>query len=207
MLVFSAIFFTVVYFLSLNPSKLVDRIGKILTPILLVIIAIMATKAILSPGTFAEPIGDYKDIPFFKGFLEGFLTLDAIGALVLSTIVVNAIRQNGIQEKKSIAKYTIICGSIGSILNNCLLLTRLYRSFKRKLRTIRKWWATISYCYVSIFGTSGNILLSIAIIFACLTTAIGVVSAFANYFTTVLTNVSYKSLYYTFVSLVSLFQT
>ena len=109
---FSAIFFTVVYFLSLNPSKLVDHIGKILTPILLVIIAIMATKAILSPGTFAEPIGDYKDIPFFKGFLEGFLTLDAIGALVLSTIVVNAIRQNGIQEKKSIAKYTIICGSI-----------------------------------------------------------------------------------------------
>lgn len=99
MLVFSAIFFTVVYFLSLNPSKLVDHIGKILTPILLVIIAIMATKAILSPGSFTEPIGDYKDIPFFKGFLEGFLTLDAIGALVLSTIVVNAIRQNGIQDK------------------------------------------------------------------------------------------------------------
>ncbi len=45
-----------------------------------------------------------------------------------------------------------------------------------------------------LFGTSGNILLSIAIIFACLTTAIGVVSAFANYFTNVLTNVSYKQL-------------
>src|SRR6476469_4776458 len=41
MLLFSAIFFTVVYFLSLNPSKLVDHIGKILTPILLGIIAIM----------------------------------------------------------------------------------------------------------------------------------------------------------------------
>ncbi|WP_460291951.1 branched-chain amino acid transport system II carrier protein, partial [Bacillus cereus] len=41
---------------------------------------------------------------------------------------------------------------------------------------------------------SGNVLLSIAIIFACLTTAIGVVSAFANYFATVLTNVSYKKL-------------
>ena len=69
---FSAIFFTFVYFLSLNPSKLVDHIGKILTPILLVIIAIMATKAILSPGTFAEPIGDYKDIPFSKDFLKDF---------------------------------------------------------------------------------------------------------------------------------------
>ena len=70
MLIFSAIFFTVVYFLSLNPSKLVDHIGKILTPILLGIIDY--DKAILSPGTFAEPVGDYKEIPFFKGFLEGF---------------------------------------------------------------------------------------------------------------------------------------
>ncbi|MED2515961.1 branched-chain amino acid transport system II carrier protein, partial [Bacillus thuringiensis] len=57
MLVFSAIFFTVVYFLSLNPSKLVDKIGKILKPKLLFIISIMAKKKILSPGTFAEPIG------------------------------------------------------------------------------------------------------------------------------------------------------
>ena len=56
--------------------------------------------------------------------------------------------------------------------------------------------ATVMYHF---FGTSGNVLLSIAIIFACLTTAIGVVSAFANYFATVLTNVSYKSSYYTFV--------
>lgn len=64
--------------------------------------------------------------------------------------------------------------------------------------------ATVMYHF---FGTSGNVLLSIAIIFACLTTAIGVVSAFANYFATVLTNVSYKSSYYTFVFLASLFQT
>ncbi|MGR5914902.1 branched-chain amino acid transport system II carrier protein [Bacillus pacificus] len=78
-----------------------------------------------------------KKFHFSKGFLEGFLTLDAIGALVLSTIVVNAIRQNGIQEKKSIAKiYNHLRKHRCSILNNCLLLTRLYRSFKRKLRAI-----------------------------------------------------------------------
>lgn len=150
MLAFSAIFFTVVYFLSLNPSKLVDHIGKILTPILLVIIAIMATKAILSPGSFTEPIGDYKDIPFFKGFLEGFLTLDAIGALVLSTIVVNAIRQNGIQDKNPLQNIQLFAEALLPFLNNCLFLTRLYRSFKRKLRTIRKRWSAISYDYVSI---------------------------------------------------------
>lgn len=196
MLLFSLIFFTIVYFLSLNPSKLVDHIGKILTPILLGIIAVMATKAILSPaGTPIPPVGDYKEIPFFKGFLEGFLTLDAIGALVLSTIVVNAIRQNGVEEKKSIAKYTILCGSIAAFfLTIVYFLLGYIGASNGNLGQFENGGQLLATIMYQLFGTSGNILLSIAIIFACLTTAIGVVSAFANYFTNVLTNVSYKKL-------------
>ena len=111
---FSAIFFTVVYFLSLNPSKLVDHIGKILTPILLGIIAIMATKAILSPGTFAEPVGDYKEIPFSKDFLKDFnVRCNRCTCIINDCCKCNS--PNGIQEKKSIAKYTIICGSIAAL--------------------------------------------------------------------------------------------
>ncbi|PEI98606.1 branched-chain amino acid transport system II carrier protein BrnQ2 [Bacillus pseudomycoides] len=196
MLLFSFIFFTVVYFLSLNPSKLVDHIGKILTPILLGIIAVMATKVILSPtGLFVPPVGDYKEIPFFKGFLEGFLTLDAIGALVLSTIVVNAIRQNGVKEQASIAKYTIICGSIAAFfLTVVYFLLGYIGASNGNLGQFENGGQLLATVMYQLFGTSGNILLSVAIIFACLTTAIGVVSAFANYFTTVLTNVSYKKL-------------
>lgn len=196
MLLFSFIFFTVVYFLSLNPSKLVDHIGKVLTPILLGIIAIMAIKAILSPtGSFVAPVGDYKEIPFFKGFLEGFLTLDAIGALVLSTIVVNAVRQNGIQEKTAIAKYTIICGMIAALFLTIVYFLLGYIGASHgslgQFENGGQLLATIMY---QLFGTSGNILLSISIICACLTTAIGVVSAFANYFEGILTNVSYQKL-------------
>ena len=147
---FSAIFFTVVYFLSLNPSKLVDHIGKILTPILLVIIAIMATKAILSPGTFAEPIGDYKDIPFSKDFLKDF----NLRCNWRSRTINNCCKCNSSKRYTREEIYRKIYNHLRkyrcSILNNCLFLTRLYRSFKRKLRAIRKRWSTISYCYVSI---------------------------------------------------------
>ncbi|CAG9613178.1 Branched-chain amino acid transport system 2 carrier protein [Bacillus rhizoplanae] len=196
MLLFTGIFFTIVYFLSLNPSKLVDHIGKILTPILLIIIAVMATKAILSPaGSFAAPIGDYKEMPFFKGFLEGFLTLDAIGALVLSTIVVNAIRQNGVNDKKAITKYTIICGSIAALfLTIIYFLLGYIGASNGQLGQFENGGQLLAAVMYHLFGTSGNILLSLAIIFACLTTAIGVVSAFANYFSNILTNVSYKKL-------------
>lgn len=91
MLVFSVIFFIVVYFLLLNLFKLVDYIGKILMLILFVIIVIMVIKVIFLLGMFVEFIGDYKDILFFKGFFEGFLMLDVIGVFVLLIIVVNVI--------------------------------------------------------------------------------------------------------------------
>ncbi|CAM4191431.1 branched-chain amino acid transporter [Bacillus manliponensis] len=192
---FTFLFFTLVYFLSLNPSKLVDHIGKILTPILLGIIAIMATKAIMSPATYMAPVGDYESIPFFKGFLEGFLTLDAIGALVLSVLVVDAIRQNGVTEKKAMAKYTIICGSIAALFLTIVYFLLGYIGASNghlgQFENGGQLLATVMYQF---FGTNGNILLSIAIIAACLTTAIGVVSAFANYFSSILTNVSYKTL-------------
>ena len=200
---FSAIFFTVVYFLSLNPSKLVDHIGKILTPILLGIIAIMATKAILSPGTFAEPVGDYKEIPFFKGFLEGF----NVRCNRCSRTINNRCKCNSSKRYTREEIYRKIYNHLRkhrcSILNNCLLLTRLYQTSNGNLGQFENGGQLLATVMYHFFGTSGNVLLSIAIIFACLTTAIGVVSAFANYFATVLTNVSYKSLYYTFVSLAS----
>lgn len=192
---FTFLFFALTYFLSLNPSKLVDHIGKILTPILLGIIAIMATKAIMSPANFATPVGDYENIPFFKGFLEGFLTLDALGALVLSSIVVNAIRQHGIHEKKAITKYTILCGIIAALFLTIVYFLLGYigaaNGHLGQFENGGQLLATVMYQF---FGASGNILLSIAIIAACLTTAIGVVSAFANYFSSVLTNISYKQL-------------
>ena len=147
---FSAIFFTVVYFLSLNPSKLVDHIGKILTPILLVIIAIMATKAILSPERLQSLSVTIKTSRFSKDFLKDF----NLRCNWRSRTINNCCKCNSSKRYTREEIYRKIYNHLRkyrcSILNNCLFLTRLYRSFKRKLRAIRKRWSTISYCYVSI---------------------------------------------------------
>ncbi|KOS30000.1 branched-chain amino acid transporter [Bacillus anthracis] len=195
LLIFTTIFFTVNFFLSLNPSKLVDRIGKILTPILLAIIAIIVGKAIITPGKFGEPAGDYKEIPFFKGFIEGYLTIDAIAALVFGIIVVNAIRQKGITEKKSIAKITIICGIIAALGLTIVYLSLAYLGASNgNLGKSENGGQILTNVVNHLFGTSGNILLGIAIILACLTTSVGIVSACANYFSTLLPKLSYKKL-------------
>ncbi|MFP3422347.1 branched-chain amino acid transport system II carrier protein, partial [Bacillus sp. SIMBA_161] len=46
---FTIIFFVITVLFALNPTKLVDRIGKILTPILIVVIGFLAVKSFLTP--------------------------------------------------------------------------------------------------------------------------------------------------------------
>ena len=52
----------------------------------------------------SAPIGDYVDNAFFKGFQEGYLTMDTLASLVFGIIVINAIKAKGITDKKSIAR-------------------------------------------------------------------------------------------------------
>ncbi|MGG0753484.1 branched-chain amino acid transport system II carrier protein [Brevibacillus laterosporus] len=193
---FLFIFFVITYLLSLNPTKLVDRIGKILTPVFLVMIGVILAKALISPmGAFAEPTGDYAEIPFFKGFLEGFLTLDAIGALVISVIVVNTIKQYGVTERKAIAKNMIYAGIIASIGLMLVYFALGYIGASSvSLGVASNGGELLTNVMNHLFGASGNLLLGAVIIFACLTTAVGVTAAFGNYFSKMLPGISYKKI-------------
>ena len=84
------------------------RIGKVLTPILLAVIAIIIVKALITPmGEFGAPTEAYS-APLFKGFIDGYLTLDGLAALVFGNVVIHALKEKGITNKNSIAKVTIL---------------------------------------------------------------------------------------------------
>ena len=61
--------------LSLNPSKIIDIVGKFLTPIKLTFIGLLVVVALIRPiGTIQAPSKGYTSQAFFKGFQEGYLT-------------------------------------------------------------------------------------------------------------------------------------
>ena len=85
--VFSLVFFGMTYWLSISPGKLVDRIGKILTPVLLLSIAILVGYAAINPmGMPQAAQGDFATHPLVKGILEGYGTMDALASLVFAII-------------------------------------------------------------------------------------------------------------------------
>lgn len=188
----------------MNPSKLVDRIGNIFTPALLIILAVLVIKSIITPmGELKAPMGAYAEGPFFKGFIEGYLTMDTIAALVFGIIVISSIKGMGVTNKHSLMKICITAGLITAAGLAAVYLSLAYigASSMEAIGQFDNGGAVLSAASQYLFGASGALILGLAITVACLTTSVGLVSACAQYFHKLLPKVPYK----TIVIILSLF--
>lgn len=184
MLLFTFAFFAITYLLSLNPNKIVDIVGKILTPVLLMAIAVIGAGVLLNPlGPMTEPVGDYSTIPFFKGLIEGYLALDGIAALVFALIVIENVQAAGVKSKAGIIKYSLLAGIFASIGLALVYGVLAYiGATSGSLGQFANGGQLLAVVTSHLYGGIGNVVLGIAVIFACLTTAIGLTTSFGDYF-------------------------
>lgn len=182
---FIGVFFVITYILAVNPGKILNIIGKIITPALLLIILVIISKAIITPiGSFSAPLEDYATNPFFRGFIEGYQTLDAIGALVIALVIISSIKQLGVTHSKDIVTITIKSGIIASIALGLVYFALGYLgatcgSLPGELKDGSD---LLVVAMIHLFGKPGLIILGIMVTLACLTTSVGLGSSFAEYF-------------------------
>lgn len=182
---FTTIFFILVYTVSRNPSKMVDRIGQYLTPILLIaIVALSVGGFLLLDNQPASPTEKYTAAPFFTGFVEGYLTMDAIAALAFGIIVVNAFKERGITTQKELIKSTLKAGIVTGIG-----LVAVYGSIGwigAKMAAQGNYTNggdILSSAADLMFGSLGALLLGVTVALACFTTSVGLVVACGQFFT------------------------
>lgn len=180
-IVFSIIFFIIVLLFSLNPSSIIDNIGKILTPILFVTLLIIIIKGIVSP--VGQMGVNQLDGPFGSGFREGYQTMDALAATIFGAIIVSSIKAKGYTETKEITNLTIKAGMVaiiglGSIYGGLAYLGATASHFPMDLSRTQ----LIMGITDEILGMTGQVLLGIAVGLACLTTAIGLTASTGNFF-------------------------
>lgn len=97
---FSAVFFGLVLFFSLRPGNITLWIGKIINPLFLFFLGILIVSALLHPGAPVSstlPDASYQSGALFHALSEGYGTMDAIAGLAFGIVVVNIIRQMGVQ--------------------------------------------------------------------------------------------------------------
>ncbi|NLY44403.1 MAG: branched-chain amino acid transport system II carrier protein, partial [Tissierella sp.] len=197
--VFSLLFFIAVLWFSLKPSNILTYVGKVLNPLFLFFLSILIIASIIKPmGDISQfsATGAYQDNSFFQGFIEGYNTMDALASLAFGIIVINVIRDLGIEDPKTIALSTvksgilsmslmaIIYGFLAIMGTQSLGITDISSNGGQAL-------AIISTHY---FGKGGALLLAATITVACLKTAVGLITACSETFSNIFKNtLSYKA--------------
>ena len=180
-LLFTLVFFSVAYWLSLSPTKLVDRMGKVLTPTLLTLIFVIVIGAFFKPlGSYGEATGAYVNSPFVTGFLEGYLTMDTIAALNFGIVIALAI--------------TIKAGFIagGLLMLIYAALAHLGATSGGRFGETANGAVTLTNVTTYLFGKPGAVLLAVIFTLACLTTSVGLISSCSQYFASLSDKISYK---------------
>ncbi|MEG2338602.1 MAG: branched-chain amino acid transport system II carrier protein, partial [Clostridium sp.] len=165
MLIATLIYFIISGYLALSQSKMVSIIGKIITPLLIVTIAMIVIRAAISPlDLVSAPSDAYADNPYFKGFVEGFLTMDALGALVVANILVTTLNGFNITSKRDIVKYSSYAAIIASILLSIIYAGLSYvGAIYSKSFEFTNGGDLLASATYSLFGNSGSYLLAIVI--------------------------------------------
>lgn len=184
---FSLLFFFTAWWFARKPSKLLDYIGKFLNPLFLLLLGILLLMAFIKPmGTInsASVQTAYDSNAFFKGFVEGYNTLDALASLAFGIIIVTTIRHRGITRPATIAIDTIKSGAISIVLMGVIysLLSYMGTMSLGTFALSQNGGIALAQIAQHYLGTFGSIVLSLIVIIACLKTAIGLISAFSETF-------------------------
>lgn len=194
---FTIIFFAISLWFSLNPAKIVDRVGKLLAPGIVALLAILLIMVIVNPmGNAQAPLESYQSNAFVTGFLEGYNTMDALASLVFGIIVINAIKALGVSSRKEIVSATFKTGFVAIILLGLIYVGIAYLGSVgvEEFGLLDTGGLILSSAANYYLGTFGTILLGLVIILACLTTNIGLMTACAEYFQRLMPRFSYKTL-------------
>ncbi|MDP4704041.1 MAG: branched-chain amino acid transport system II carrier protein, partial [Polaribacter sp.] len=177
----STIYFGLVFIFVINRSKIIDVLGKFLTPIIVIILLIIIILAIISsPKTNLLPT--IKN-PFADGILEGYQTFDAIAGVVVGAVMIVSLNFGNLhtfdEKKQVISKSGLIAGVgllliYGGLIFSGFLFSATFPENATRIDIL----TSLS---LQTLGGFGRIFLSVLVALACFTTAVGVVTGTADY--------------------------
>ena len=182
--VFSILFFALILFLCIRQSAVVDIVGAVLTPLLLIGLAVIIVKGI------AAPLGEISLTPnadnvVLGGIKAGYQTMDALAALPFGIIIIRSAASKGYTS--SVRKFKLVSGSavlagvllLGVYMGLCYLGATVSAQYGLEIGRAELVMAIVE----ALMGKVGMVIFGAVVGLACVTTAIGLTSSAAAYFT------------------------
>ncbi len=198
LLIYSAIFFLLVYHFSVRDSRITTLIGKILNPLFLLMLLIIFLLAFSHPLGQAQSAGAttaYAHHAFTNGFLQGYNTMDGLASLAFGITVISAIKALGPKNQRDVSLATAKSGLLGiagiALIYLCLIW--LGATSLQRFRIADNGGTTLAQIAHYYLGTAGDAILATLATITCMTSAMGLVVAFSQDFHRRFPRISYKT--------------
>lgn len=183
-IIFGLLYFGITLLLSISKAKIVDIIGKILTPFLILSLTILIVVGTINAPKELSDNGYGFGEAFAFGFSQGYLTLDVLAGVIFSGLIISSIVREGYHSESEKKQVTILSGVIAA---GCLVFIYgglLYLGATSSLPSSEgiKYIDILKHIAYNVLGDNGGIVISVAVAFACLTSAIAIVSAMGEIF-------------------------
>ena len=186
---FSLVFFAVVLYFSLKPGGIMTWIGKWLNPVFLVFLAVLVIAALAKPINSISAVAPAESYAasgsaFFRGFLEGYNTLDALAGLAFGIVVIDVVRKNGISQPERVAVNTAKAGIFSCLFMGLiyLFITLICAQSAPVCAGADNGGTVLGTIANHYFRSAGSVLMTLIVTFACLKTAIGLVTSCSKAF-------------------------
>jgi LIVCS family branched-chain amino acid:cation transporter len=191
-ILFSLVFSIFLYAFTYKRARIIEILGKYLTPVLLFALAIIIVKGVFFSDETLDESPFTGSQAFVFGLLEGYNTMDLFASIVFSNVALANISRffPGIENnrKKFLVTY-LKTSAIGigllAVVYGGMCFASGFHSQALATTSPDKLFSTLAF---HLLGPYSGIIVCVAVSFACLTTAIAVSLVFTEFMTQVLTH-------------------
>ena len=192
-LAYCVLFFTLAALVSRRPEKLSSRLGRILAPLLVLLIVVLTSGTVMFPsaGAQSSTMQSFQARAFSQGFVDGYQTMDAIAGLVFGTILALNVEKAGCEHRQTRRECMIASIAGGVLILVVYLALAIVGCASRNIIDSPTNGAQIlSAVSSALFPTTGRFLIAAIFILACFNTCVGLLSSCGQYFSTIVPKVS-----------------
>jgi LIVCS family branched-chain amino acid:cation transporter len=181
---FSALSCVIIYLFTYKKSRTLELLGKFLTPLLIIALCAIVTVGFITEGTPSINSMAKADL-FLHGLKEGYNTMDLLAAFFFSSTVLSFLKSRFSSNDSNPSNPIHI--SLQASLIGAVLLSLTYIGFSMIAAihgndvSVTSKDELLSAMILKIVGPSANLLVSITVGLACLTTAIALISVFSDF--------------------------
>ncbi len=179
----TAVFFFIAFLLSVRQSRVVDLVGKFMAPVMFAALLVLIGKGIVSPIGETGPAAATGSV-VRSGLLSGYQTMDMMAAYIFSVAILLTIRQKGYTGQKEQSALFLRGGLVATALLVVVYggLAYIGATMSVSVKETMSQPQLLILLTEQLLGKPGLALLGVIVAFACLTTAVGLLTSIASFF-------------------------